>query len=217
MKLVVGNKNYCSWSVRPWLLMTEKGIPFEQVRLSFNDPEFRRKLLAVNPAGHVPVLIDESLTVWDSLAIIEYLAEKFPEKGIWPKELPERTRARSLCAEFHAGFMSMRKLMPFCIEASLPGLGWNLAVQRDVDRLKQAFTAQLAASKGPFLFGAYSAADANFTPLAARFRTYGVELDGAAKEYCVQLLATKSFRQLDKEARAENDFYAPSEPYRTQA
>ena len=217
MKLIIGNKNYSSWSHRPWLLLKEKAIPFEEVRLSFNDPEFHRKVAALNPAGRVPVLIDGTLTVWDSLAIIEYLAEKFPEKGIWPKELPARTRARSLCAELHAGFMSLRRAMPVSIEANLPGMGWSLAVQRDVNRIAQAFTAELSASKGPFLFGAYSAVDAYYTPIAARLRTYAVKLDGPARAYVDQLLSTASFRQLEKEARAEKDFYPPDELYRAES
>ncbi len=214
MRLYIGNKNYSSWSLRPWLLMKHKGIAFEEVRWSFNDPDFQTKVSRVSPAGRVPVLVDGSFSVWDSLAISEYLADKFPEKGIWPEALEMRARARSLCAEIHAGFPHLRSEMTHVLDATLPGRGWNIRVQRDIDRIEAAFREALSASGGPFLFGEFGAVDAFYTPVAIRFRTYGVALQRDADAYVKRLLGTPAFLELDREARAERDYVPHDEPYR---
>lgn len=214
MRLIVGNKNYSSWSLRPWILMKHKGIAFEEVRLSFNDVNFAAALAKYSPSGQVPVLLDGDLAVWDSLAIMEYLAEKFPEAGVWPKGRAARTYARCICAEMHAGFRAMGASMPVNLEASLPGKGWNLKTQHDIDRITEIFNQALATSDGQFLFGDFSGADAYYTPVAARFWTYGVRLAGAAQAYVERLLATTTVKLLEAEARAERDFVKLVEHYR---
>src|SRR4051794_12600364 len=120
MKLLMANKNYSSWSLRPWLLMTQLGLPFDEEKLSFNDPEFAAKVRKHNPVGKVPTLIDGDLVVWDSLAIVEYLAEKFPDRGVWPAARQARARARSICAEMHSGFQAMRSRLDMNCELRLP-------------------------------------------------------------------------------------------------
>ena len=159
MKLIIGNKNYSSWSLRPWLVLTHAGIPFEEHKVSFNAPDFKSH---AGPAGKVPVLIDGDLTIWDSLAIVEYLAEKFPDKHLWPADPAARAVARSICAEFHAGFPSLRNNLASNMTARLPGRGWNVAVQREIDRvcaLWRDARARFAGDgdRGPFLFGAPTA------------------------------------------------------------
>jgi len=217
MKLVIGNKNYSSWSLRSWLLMRESGIPFEEVRISLNDPSFKARALAYSPAGQVPVLLDGELRVWDSLAIAEYLAERFPEKRLWPESAPARAEARSLCAEMHAGFPALRREMPMNIEAQLPGRGWNLQVQRDIDRILEAWhRARLDHGQaGQFLFGAFSAADAFYAPVVWRFLAYGVEVPEAARHYMAAIQSLPSMQAWAAAAREERDFVAVDEPYRS--
>jgi glutathione S-transferase len=225
MQLYIGNKNYSSWSLRPWLLMRQAGIPFEEVklRLSFSDDSpFKRALAAVAPAGKVPVLVDEGFAVWDSLAIAEYLAEKFPVKGLWPEPMRERARARSLCAEMHAGFSALRNNFPMNIEASLPEVGAQKMrevpeVGHDVARIVEMWSGQLDASGGPFLFGAFGIVDAYFAPVCARFRTYGLPLPEAPAAYAGRVLALPAMQQWDHDARAEKDFLGFDEPYRQAA
>lgn len=214
MRLVIGNKNYSSWSLRPLVLMRHKAFGFEEVRVSFNDPNFAGIVRKYSPGGRVPVLSDGDVAVWDSLAIIEYLNEKFPDAGVWPKGSAARARARSICAEMHSGFTSLRSSMPVNLEASLPGMGWNLNVQQDIDRITEIFNQALATSTGPFLFGDFTAADAYYTPVAARFRTHAVRLNGAAQEYVERILATPTMKRIEAEARAEKDYVPADEPYR---
>ena len=222
MQLYIGNKNYSSWSLRPWLLMTQRGIAFEEIklRLSFEDGSpFKRALAAVSPAGTVPVLVDEGFAVWDTLAIAEYLAEKFPGKALWPADPRQRARARSLCAEMHAGFGALRNQFPMNIEASLPEIGAaklaaDAAVARDVARVSAMWSAQLGASGGPFLFGAFGIADAYFAPVCSRFKTYAVPLPGVVAAYVGRVLALPAMQQWVRDAVAENDFLVEDEPYR---
>ena len=222
MQLYIGNKNYSSWSLRPWLLMTHGGIAFEEIklRLSFEDGSpFKRALAAVSPAGTVPVLVDEGFAVWDTLAIAEYLAEKFPGKALWPADPRQRARARSLCAEMHAGFGALRNQFPMNIEASLPEIGAaklaaDAAVARDVARVSAMWSVQLGASGGPFLFGAFGIADAYFAPVCSRFKTYAVPLPGVVAAYVGRVLALPAMQQWVRDAVAENDFLVEDEPYR---
>ncbi len=217
MKLLIGNKNYSSWSMRPWLLLKQLGIPFEEEALSFNDPDFKKRVLAVNPAGKLPVLFDDDFVVWDSLAIVEYLAEQFPDRGVWPAARQARARARSACAEMHAGFGALRSTLGMNCELHLPMPVLDLATRRDVARICDIwadcahFTAGV---DGPFLFGAFSAADAYFAPVVSRFLTYDVALPEAARRYVATIDALPSMREWVKAARAENDYYAEDEPYR---
>jgi glutathione S-transferase len=222
MQLYIGNKNYSSWSLRPWLLMRQADIAFEEVklRLSFaDDSAFKRSLAAVAPGGRVPVLVDEGFAVWDTLAIAEYLAEKFPAKALWPAAVRDRARARSLCAEMHAGFTALRNHFPMNIEASLPQVGAQKLrevpeVKRDIARIAQMWSGQLDASGGPFLFGAFGIVDAYFAPVCTRFRTYGLALPDAPAAYAQRVLGLPAMQQWDRDARAEKDFLAFDEPYR---
>ncbi|MEZ0188759.1 glutathione S-transferase family protein [Ralstonia solanacearum] len=217
MKLVIGNKNYSSWSLRPWLLARQAGIPFEEIRLRLGSESFAAEIHRYSPAGRVPVLVDGDITVWDSLAICETLAERFPRARLWPEDPKARAHARSICAEMHAGFANLRSQMPMNVTAMLPGLGWNVAVQRDVDRIAQIWTElrQKYAAEGPFLFGHFTVADAFYAPVASRFATYGVRLPESAKTYADHILNLPAMQEWIESARGERDFLADDEPYRT--
>lgn len=223
MQLIIANKNYSSWSLRPWLLMTALEIPFEEVklRLDFEEgSEFKRFLAGYTPAGRVPVLVDEGFAVWETPAIVEYLAEKFPAKPIWPADAKARARARSVCAEMHAGFVALRQHFPMNIEASLPEVGRRVlasepAVVRDVQRIVQMWTQLLDASGGPFLFGGFSNADAYFAPVCTRLRTYGVPVPPAVQAYVDRVWSLPAMQAWVREAMAEQDFLDFDEPYRS--
>lgn len=217
MKLVIGNKNYSSWSLRPWLLLTHAGIPFEEIPVPLFRAGFAEQVAKYSPAGKVPVLLDGDISVWDSLAIAEYLAERFPEHALWPADAAERAHARSICAEMHSGFGALRGQMPMNVTAVLPGMGWNIAVQRDVDRIAAIWTGLRVRHdvRGPFLFGTFSIADAFYAPVVSRFATYGVHLPDEAKAYADFILALPAMQAWIAAAREENDFIADDEPYRT--
>jgi glutathione S-transferase len=158
LKLYIGNKNYSSWSMRPWVLLKQAGIPFEEVMVRFDSLEagsaFKTTIQSINPVGRVPVLVDDGFAVWDTLAIAEYVAEKFPDKRLWPQDAKARARARSVCAEMHAGFAALRSACPMNIEASLPQIGalvWRdqPAVRKDVQRIVSMWTELLEEHKGP--------------------------------------------------------------------
>lgn len=217
MKLVIGNKNYSSWSLRPWLVLTQAGIPFEEIQLRLFTESFAREIAQYSNAGKVPVLVDGDKVVWDSLAIVEYLAERFPEHRLWPEDPVARAYARSICAEMHAGFAALRSQLPMNLSAMLPGKGWNVAVQRDVDRIVQlwAEARERFGAGGPFLFGDFTIADAFYAPVVCRFATYAVQLPEAAKRYADFILALPSLQRWIVAAREERDFVVPDEPYRT--
>jgi glutathione S-transferase len=226
MQLFIGNKNYSSWSMRPWVLMTQAGIDFDEVLLRFDafsaDSRFKREVRKLSPAGRVPVLVDDGFAVWDTLAIAEYLAEKRPEKKLWPQDAKARARARSLCAEMHAGFGALRTHCPMNLEASLPDVGARVlaeqsAVRDDLARIVQMWTDALAGSGGPMLFGAFSIADAYFAPVATRIRTYALPVPAAAAGYVERLFALQGVQAWVRGALAEHDFIPFDEPYRTQA
>ncbi len=216
MKLVIGNKNYSSWSLRPWLLMRHAGIAFEEIQIRLFSPEFAAQIARYSPAGKVPALIDGDVTVWDSLSIAEYVAERFPQKQLWPADPAARAFARSTCAEMHAGFGNLRSSLPMNVTAVLPGRGWNVAVQQDVARIGAIWTDARAryGTKGPFLFGEFSIADAFFAPVVSRFATYGIHLPDAAKAYADFILALPAMQEWIAGAREERDFLADDEPYR---
>ncbi|NYH97659.1 glutathione S-transferase family protein [Cupriavidus plantarum] len=217
MKLVIGNKKYSSWSLRPWLLLRQAGIAFEEINVRLSTPEFATEIRKHSPSGKVPVLIDGDLHVWDSLAISEYVAERFPEKQLWPADAAARAHARSVCAEMHAGFQQVRSQLPMNVTAVLPGMGWNTAVQRDVDRIA-AIWSELRArhgDKGPFLFGTFTVADAFYAPVVSRFATYGIHLPDDAKAYADFILSLPSMQEWVTAAREERDFLLADEPYRT--
>jgi glutathione S-transferase len=225
LTLYIGNKNYSSWSMRPWVLLKQAGIPFEErmVRFdSFNSPdsEFKREVLRINPAGRVPVLVDEGFAIWDSLAIAEYLAEKFPDKQLWPADPQARARARTVCAEMHSGFGALRNHCPMNIEAQLPQVGATVwrdqpDVRSDVERIVGMWTALLETYKGPMLFGNFTAADAFFAPVCYRIRNYALPVPGAITDYVRRVCALPGVKAWTDEALEERDFVAFDEPYRT--
>ncbi len=224
MQLVIGNKNYSSWSMRPWVLMRQAGIAFEEVLLRFDsfgpDSRFKRALAAYTPVGRVPVLVDDGFAIWDTLAIAEYLAEKFPQARLWPEATHARARARSVCAEMHAGFGALRSHCPMNIEAALPDVGARVlreqpAVQADLDRLFELWTALLDEHGGPLLFGRFTIADAFFAPVCTRLRTYGLPVPPRLAAYVDAVHAQPGVQAWIKEALEERTFVAFDEPYRT--
>ena len=216
LTLVIANKNYSSWSMRPWVLLHGRGIPFQERILKFESREWREGIATLSPTGLVPVLWEgepgRGFATWDTLAIAERLHELFPERGIWPANDRDRARARSACAEMHGGFRSLRGAMPMNIRGSYPGKGMNDAVAKDIARI----SALWEAAKGPFLFGEFSAADAFFAPVASRFVTYAVELKAAARRYQQALLDSPGVRAWSAEAAKETEFVAEDEPYAAQ-
>jgi glutathione S-transferase len=226
MKLYIGNKNYSSWSMRPWVMLKQAGIPFEEVMLRFDGfspgSRFKNDITRLNPAGRVPVLEDDGLIVWDTLAIAEYASERFPEKSLWPADRAARARARSVCAEMHSGFGALRSHFGMNIEASLPAVGQRVlkeqaGVQGDVDRIVAMWTELLAQHGGPMLFGGFSVADAFFAPVVMRLRTYAVPVPEGVKAYIDRVVALPGVAAWIADALAEHDFLEFEEAYRTRA
>lgn len=203
--LVIGNKAYSSWSLRPWLLMKQAGIAFEEIHLSLYAEGAKQKLLEHSAAGKVPVLKDGDLTVWDSLAICEYLAERYPEKQLWPAQPAARARARSISAEMHSGFTNLRNQMPMNVRREIPGRARTPEVAADVARVETIWNECRSrhGADGPFLFGAFCIADAMYAPVASRFRTYGVALAGAGAQYAAAIHALPAMREWIAGAHAE--------------
>ncbi len=225
MQLVIGNKNYSSWSMRPWVLLRQFGIPFEEVLMRFDgfeaDSTFKRKITALSGAGKVPVLVeDDGFVVWDTLAIAEYAADRFPDKALWPRDAKRRARARSLCAEMHSGFGALRNHFGMNIEASLPEVGRRIlaedeSARTDLARVVALWQAALAESGGPFLFGDYSIADAYFAPVVMRIRTYALPVPPELAAYAERVVASPGVAAWIADALEEKDFRPFEEPYRT--
>ena len=224
LTLYVGNKNYSSWSMRPWVLMKQLQIPFQEVMVRFDsfdgESAFKQALAGVNPAGKVPVLVDEGFAVWDTLAITEYLAERFSGQQVWPQERQARARARSVCAEMHSGFSALRSNCPMNVEASLPEVGARLwqeqpAVRSDVERIVSMWSGLLQQHGGQMLFGQFSAADAYFAPVCLRLKTYALPVAPAIGAYVERVLALPGVKAWNDDALKEHDFIAFDEPYRT--
>ncbi|MGC4395015.1 glutathione S-transferase family protein [Hydrogenophaga sp. T2] len=224
LQLIIGNKNYSSWSMRPWVLMRQAGIPFEEVQIRFDsfeaDSVFKQRVKAINPVGKVPALVDDGFAIWDSLAIAEYLAERFPERQLWPADTRARARARSVCAEMHSGFSALRNHCPMNIEASLPEVGallWRdqAGLRADVARLVAMWTELLAAQPpGSLLFGDFGIADAFYAPVCTRIRTYALPVPPEVQAYVDRVLALPGVQAWVGEALAEKDFIDFDEPYR---
>jgi glutathione S-transferase len=230
LQLYIGNKNYSSWSMRPWVLMTQAGIAFEEVMVRFDSFDagstFKQSLRGITPVGKVPVLVDGDLAVWDTMAIAETLAERFPDKQLWPQNPVQRARARSVCAEMHSGFTALRSHCPMNIEASLPEVGrliWRdqPGVRADLARLCGLWGELLAAQptkmpdgSGPLLFGRFSNADAYFAPVCMRLKTYALPLPADIAAYVDRVAALPGVRAWIEGALAEQDFLAFEEPYR---
>lgn len=203
--LIVGNKNYSSWSLRGWLAARLAGIEFDEQLVRLSEPGSRSALLQHSPAGKVPVLKHGRRVIWDSLAIIEYLAEQRPAADLWPADAEARALARSIAAEMHSGFGALRNHMPMNLRKSLPGKGQGPGVAEDIARIGAIWQdcRNRFGTGGPFLFGAASAADAMYAPVATRFRTYGVALDPVAAAYVEAVHAWPAFCEWQAAALAE--------------
>ncbi len=197
MLLVIGNKNYSSWSLRPWIAMKVFDFAFDEKRIPLDRPQTKADILTHNPAGKVPCLIDGATTVWDSMAILEYLAEK--NARLWPLSPADRARARSVAAEMHSGFASLRTHMPMNVRKRFPRKGRTPEVEAEIQRISQIFDA----AKRPFLFGAFTAADAMYAPVVLRFRTYEPELPRPSRAYCEAMLALPQMEEWIEAAERE--------------
>jgi glutathione S-transferase len=205
LKIVVGSKNLSSWSLRPWLALAVTGAPFTEEVILLDKPDTKEKLVARSPTGKVPVLIDGDLVNHESLAICEHLAERFPDAGLWPADPAARALARAYACEMHAGFASLRREMPMHLTKRVTKTA-TPEVLADIARLTTIFrtTRDAYGAAGPYLFGRYSIADAMFTPVATRFRSYGVSItDPVARDYCTSLLSHPAFLRWEEAAKRE--------------
>jgi len=224
MKLYIANKNYSSWSMRPWVMLKQAGIEFEEVMVRFDgfdaQSKFKQTLKDINPVGKVPVLVDGDLAVWDTLSIAEYAAEKFAGKQLWPRKVSDRARARSNCAEMHSGFTGIRSACPMNIDAYLPEIGAlalrdNEALRKDLIRIDHLFSSLLQEHKGPMLFGEFSIPDAYFSPVVMRIKTYALPVSSETQAYIGRLCAMTGVKAWIEGALAEKDFIDFEEPFRT--
>ena len=215
LTLVIGNKNYSSWSLRPWLALKQAGIPFREVSVSLYTETSCVEIRKYSPSGKVPVLIDGTITVWDSLAIGEYLAEKFPHKHLWPTDSAPRAMARSVATEMHAGFSALRQHMSMNCRKHLPGKGRTPEVLKDIARITALWNDCRArfGKGGAFLFGKFSVADAMYAPVALRFVTYAVELDPVSAAYVQTITALPAIQEWVADARAKTEIIPQFEPY----
>jgi glutathione S-transferase len=203
LTLVIANRKYSSWSLRPWLALKEAGIPFRESRIPLGTARTREEISKVSPSGRLPVLLDGNLAIWDSLAICEYLAERQPT--LWPAEPTARAMARSISAEMHSGFVALRANMPMNCRTLVPGAGRTPEVDRDIGRILGIWEdcRSRHETSGPFLFGRFSIADAMYAPVVWRFRTYAVELPPVAKAYSDTMQRLPAMQEWLDAARAE--------------
>ncbi|BAK78184.1 glutathione S-transferase domain protein [Pseudogulbenkiania sp. NH8B] len=203
--LVIGNKNSSSWSLRPWLVLKMLDEPFNEQLIPLFQPDTKSRILAANPAGKVPVLLDGQLRVWDSLAICEYLAECFPAARLWPEDLAERSLARSVAAEMHSGFAALRQHLPMDIVSRHSGFAVPEAAAADIRRIVELWEELLHGHQdnGPFLFGHFTIADAMYAPVVARFVSYDVALPARSQAYADHILELPAMQQWYDEAEAE--------------
>ncbi|MGG6294760.1 glutathione S-transferase family protein [Leptolyngbya sp. AN02str] len=203
--LIIGNKNYSSWSLRPWLAMQHFGVAFEEVRIPLDTPQTQEQLRHYSPSLKVPVLRHGELVIWESIAILEYLAELFPEYSWYPKDATARAIARCVSAEMHAGFMPLRTHMPMDFRSRYPGQGRTPQVLQDIDRVCQIWREcrDQFGAQGSFLFGELGIADAMYAPVVTRFLTYGVELDATCQDYAEAMLALPAMQTWLAAAEAE--------------
>src|SRR5215469_14942555 len=205
--LVIGNRNYSSWSMRPWLAMRACNITFEEVVIPLytDDPADKQRILSFTRSGKVPALIDDDITVWDSLAIIEYLAERFPQVALWPQDRAMRAHARSISAEMHSGFLPLRNECGMNLHRPIGAVTLSADARANIARVEEIWTdcRQRYGGSGPFLFGAFSAADAMYAPVVHRFRTYAIEVSAVAKAYMETMMALPAFREWTEAGLAE--------------
>ena len=199
MQLIIGNKNYSSWSFRPWIAMKALGIPFEEILIPFGtplgNPDFKQRLAAYTPAGLVPVLIDGEVHVWETLAIMEYLAETFPDQRLWPADRQARAEARAISSEMHAGFSALRGECPMNMRRPVRARALSEAARANVARIDAMWSDCRARHGGPFLFGAFCAADAMYAPVVARLNTYGIKVGDAARAYMDAVMALPAWAE----------------------
>jgi glutathione S-transferase len=206
LKLVIGNKNYSSWSMRPWMALRANGIPFEEVFIPlYTGAADKGRLLDITPSGKVPALIDGDVAIWDSLAIIEYLAERFPEKRLWPEEPAQRAHARSISAEMHSGFVALRNECGMNLHRPVRGVELSAEARANVARIQDIWEdcCERHGKAGAFLFGAFGAADAMFAPVVHRFRTYAVAVRPVVQRYMDTMMALPAFEEWTRAGLAE--------------
>lgn len=215
LTLIIGTKNYSSWSLRPWLLLKQAAIPFKEIRLVLGSDDLSK----YSPSGLVPTLKHGSLTIWDSLAIAEYLAEQFPDKRLWPEDVEARAIARSVSAEMHSGFINMRTHMNMNCRGHFPGKGMTPEVAKDIQRIQQIWQdcRSRFGESGPFLFGKFSIADAMYAPVTFRFITYAVPLSPIAQAYVLTLQGLPAMQEWLAAGKAETEVMEQYEQYRSQA
>ncbi|WP_020178759.1 glutathione S-transferase family protein [Methylopila sp. M107] len=205
LTLVIANKSYSSWSLRPWLLMRQFGVDFEEIVIPLYRDGAAEKIRAYSPTGKLPCLIDGEAVVWESLAIVEHVAERFPDRPIWPDDPLARAFARSIAAEMHAGFQALRDEFNMNVRRKILGREPSQAARADVARIESIWSEARGrfGGDGPYLIGAFSAADAMFAPVATRFETYGIEIGAEAKAYVETILSTPAYLEWKEAALAE--------------
>jgi glutathione S-transferase len=205
MKLVIGNKNYSSWSLRPWIAMKQIGLDFEEIVIPMNQPNTRAEMLKHSPTGLVPTLIDGDVTIFETIAILEYVNEKHPDAGLWPKDIKVRAHARAISAEMHAGFAALRRDCPMnmrrAVRKHIPSPEAQQAAQR-IDTLWQDARSRFGAG-GPFLFGRFTAADAMYAPVVNRFHVYDVPRSAVSQAYMDAIMALPAWKEWEAASRAE--------------
>jgi glutathione S-transferase len=203
LTLYIGNKNYSSWSFRPWIALEGCGIAFEEVLIPFDFPAGNPRIREVSPTGKVPMLVHDGFKVWESLAIIEYVAELFPDAGLWPRDRQARAIARSISMEMLAGFRALRNACPMNIRRPVSRLDLPEGVMDDVARIETIWRDMRARSGGPFLFGAFSGADAMFAPVVNRLEIYDLVSAGDTLDYMAAMKALPAWQKWEKAAREE--------------
>jgi glutathione S-transferase len=197
LKLILGNKNYSSWSLRPWIAMRHAGLTFEEEVIPLYEPGSAEKMSKYSPTGKLPVLIDDDMVIWESLAILDHLAEKFPKAQLWPADPKARAHARAISAEMHAGFVPLRKHCPMNMRRVRKKRELTTEVAHDVRRIEQIWTECRGrfGQGGPFLFGGFGAADAMYAPVVSRLFSYGIGVGAAAEEYMTAVMALPAFKE----------------------
>ena len=211
LTLLIGNKNYSSWSLRPWITMKVAGIPFEEELIHFDSSDFKHRVGVLSGNGKVPLLIDGEIRIWESLAILEYLAERFPAAAIWPKETAVRAHARAIANEMHAGFVPLRGHLPMNISRPVIARALTPEVEANVRRLEAIFAECLRLYGAPFLFGAFSAADAMYVPVLSRLYTYDVPISAETRAYMHAVMELPAWKEWSDAARKETWVFAEDE------
>ncbi len=207
MTLVIGTRKWSSWSLRPWIAMKQAGLPFREVLIPLRQSDSKARILEYSPSGSVPVLIDGAITVWESLAILDHLADRFPTRGLWPAQPVARGHARSIATEMHGGFPALRRELSMDTGAELPTPDLTPEAKADIARITSMWsdTRTRFGEGGPFLFGRFTNADAMYAPVATRFRTYDVALDDICQAYCDRIFAWDAMQEWVAQAQLEPD------------